>query len=273
MLGEPAPDAPRATPGTVAFCFGFFARERIPGPLLVQVMSDLGIAPTSSRALFSRMFSRGQLESHRKGRVAIYQLAGTFAEQFRSVRHHLPEPDWPGYFDTVVYDVAESNRPLRDELRREAVNNGFESPRPGMLIGIGSADWVHRCESTELAQVLEIGQFHCSVESARRLAESAWNLTAHAERLRQRCDELEAEIASNEQFTDGATALRSHYDLWVGLSRITLDVPSLPTVLLPDGWCRGRLQELTMERSSQHTTPLDAYAESLRATPRYADFW
>lgn len=274
---------PRATPGTVAFCFGFFARDQVPGPLLVQVMSDLGIAPTSSRALFSRMFGRGQLESQRQGRVASYRLAGTFAEQFRSVRFHLAEPEWPGHFNTVVYDVAETNRPLRDELRREADNNGFASPRPGMLIGLGDTGWVDRLEADRRAQsvetkalgaeVLEVGEFHCSLESARRLAQTAWKLDDHAARLAARCTALEDEIATGEEFPDGAAALRSHYDLWVGLSRVTLDVPALPTALLPDRWARGRLQQLTLQRGEQHTAKLDEYAQQLRADPRYADHW
>lgn len=270
--------APRATPGTVAFCFGFFDREQVPGPLLVQVMSDLGISPTSSRALFSRMFGRGELASQHQGRVASYRLAGGFAEQYRSVRHHLPEPEWPGFFNTVVYDVAESHRPLRDELRREAVNQGFDSPRPGMLIGLGGTDWVQRLESGERAGsrragVLEVGEFHCSVGAARRLAEAAWKLTEHAERLTERCTALESEIAAGEEFADGAAALRSHYDLWVGLSQVTLDVPTLPIELLPENWARGRLQQLTLQRSEQHMALLDEYANRLRSDSRYVDNW
>lgn len=263
----------RSTPATVAFCFGFFERDQVPGPLLVKVMDDLGTSPTTSRALFSRMIARGELESRHTGRVATYQLAGQFAKRFHAVRYAPSGPTWTGAFDTVLYDVAETHRRFRDEVRRQAANHGFASPRPGMLIGLQSPDWVNTLDRPGRAELLEIGQFCCSLGAARRLAETAWQIADHARMLQSECARLEEEVAADEPFGDGALALRSLHRLWTRHAAVTLAVPGLPPELLPDDWARARLQQLTLARSEQHQGVAGDYAESLRSDPRYLANW
>lgn len=209
----------------------------MPGSILVPLLSDLGMSPPAARTMLHRMVAAGNLVSERVGRIAVYRLAGPYAQRFRRFRAGDDVPTWEGRFQLVLYDIPEANRQERDELRETAFRAGFGAVRPGVLIGLRDpSSW---CEPwlDSPALAVELGELVCDLSTARRLAERAWALTA----LRPTLTALSAELESvADRLTHDEYSLREIFGLqatlWDSWVAILLRLPALPAGLTPDPW-------------------------------------
>lgn len=221
----------------LGYVFGAFGAEAVPGPSLIDLLQDLGIAESAARTMMSRLTRDGQLTVQRHGRVAVYRLAGGTRDRFFRLRHADQPVTWPGAFQMIMYDISEPSRRDRDALRERAAAAGFGRARAGMLIGFADptdwvSDWVERDDL-----FVRTGQLNCTVEVAAELAERAWNLAGSAPPLQRYLRQLERiRQRDSSRPTTAPDAFRLLNDLMRDYGELYLSMPSLPIEITPADW-------------------------------------
>lgn len=261
----------RVTRGNVALVFGCFGARRLPGPVLVTALTDLGMSPAAARALIARMTRDRRLRASRRGAVTVYELDDAMRRDFLRIRYGDASPPWEGHFDAVIYDVPESRRADRDGLRAAAAEGGFAPLRPGLLIGFEpAAAWLepfrrHRPRSG----FIEVGQLACDVPTARRLTRRAWNLDKAAATMREHTASVAATVeAVRGAPPSGAQALRTLSGVMTLSTRHRLLTPALPAELRPARWPADDLHAAIQRLTALLFTEIAAYVyDTLAASP------
>lgn len=251
---------------SVAYVFGALHAAAVPGPVLVSLLGDLGMAETACRTALSRLVRAGALSSTRWGRVAIYRMEGGYADLFLRIRSSDEPPGWDGHFQSVVYDIPETRRRDRDSLQERAVQAGFGMPRPGLLIGFSEPagwcrSWLNR---TDL--FVEQGRLSCSTEAAGRLAARAWDLAASgatAQQLLDRLDRIQRDSAHRMPCPRRAFVV--YHELMADFARLVRRVPSLPPEITPTNWPGREIPDRLAEISRLLGPMIDEHAESSTA--------
>ena len=242
---------PEVTPrmGLVCFAFGV---ARVPpgqplaGSILIRLLAELGLSEAAARSLLLRMRRDGLLVSERSGRQAKYRLAPVVDAVQERLRRQLlgHRPPWTGTFNGVLYEVPESSRRFRDQLRRTAQLLGYATLRPGLLIAT-----TDRCgELISLlppppagTQLLQTG-ITLNIEDSRRIAADRWDLDRLAHRYRTVIDKTSEHTARAETHpTDPATSFSDFAAATLPLFEVIADDPDLPAELLPDTWPADQL--------------------------------
>jgi phenylacetic acid degradation operon negative regulatory protein len=271
--------APRPqSSGTVGYLFGLLEAAAVPGTVLVPLLTDLGMSAPAVRTMLSRMVAAGNLASERVGRIAVYRLAGPYADRFHRFREGESRPRWEGRFQLVLYTIPEARRRHRDELRERAFRAGFGAARPGVLIGLHDPrDWCRPWLSAEDASV-ELGELACSLPTARRLAERAWHLSAGQPTLTTFLDEL---TALQHRLGDDAAlgsdpdreAFRRQADLWERWAAVVVRLPLLPVELVPEPWPVPELTRAVQDLTVRLQPRAVAHAQSLVARAEGAELF
>jgi phenylacetic acid degradation operon negative regulatory protein len=250
----------------VAALFGMSGRSSLPGPALVALLGDLGLAAPAARRALARMREQGQLVTTPRGRQVDHHLTGAFRASVERLRDDRGEaPAWEGSFHTLLHQVPESARPYRDRLRRVAVLVGYAPWQPGVLISP-----VDR--SAALAEVLDdvpagasvvLGRLsvddgrvhdhrngegpdsgdHGGVVTAAAMARRAWDLDALAADLRAHLPVLQAALDAPVRHA-GPEALRRIVHLTNAVFVDLLRDPGLPRELRPPDWPGDQLRIL-----------------------------
>lgn len=255
---DPRPGGPSA----VGFVFGVLGARAVPGPVLVKLIVEIGMAEPATRTMLARMVRAGQLTTTRHGRIAVYRLAGGFYDQFLRVRHGDEQPRWTGGFHTIVYDIPETLRADRDALRDRAAEAGFGTVRPGLIIGLTDpADWIGPwLQRSDI--LVETGTFGCSEPSARRLAERAWSPAAMAAAAQNFLDRHDAVLAQYAVVPPApADAFMILNDTMRSYAALYLTMPTLPDELTGPDWpgrqvpvALGRVSELLGPAAVRHAS-------------------
>ncbi|HZE38238.1 MAG TPA: hypothetical protein VE172_05445 [Stackebrandtia sp.] len=243
---------PRGLPsaGNVPFLFGICRVTALPGPILADLLMDLGMTRSAARTLLSRLRRNGSLSVVHSGRVGVYRMAGHMAAGFQRVRHGFDPPDWDGRFHTVVFDLAESQRGLKDRLRYTALLSGYGQLRSGMLINPfdrgAQLDVVLRDGIGD--GFVAYGRLEFDAATARRVAARVWNLPRRATGFADLAARIRAGLRDHPAPADGAEALRRFHSESMAALSLMLTFPRMPVPLLPDGWpaadLDGALDEL-----------------------------
>ncbi len=270
---------PADGPWALGYVFGAFAAEAVPGPCLVDLLQQLGVAESAARTMLSRMTRSGSLSTQRHGRVAVYRLAGSYRERFLRLRRGDEPVRWPGGFQLVMYDIGETRRRDRHALRERGVAAGFGQPRPGMLIGLSDPyDWCRPwLERSDL--FVRTGELRCTVEVAAELVDRAWDLTGDApqmrafvrrlERINRRLERIarrhaERSWTAEQAFVLFSEVMRDYAHLYAG-------TPSLPAEVTPPGW-PGRSVPAALGAVSETLGPVvAAHAQAVAAAHGLAD--
>lgn len=234
----------------LGFLYGSLDATAVPGPILVELMAALGVAEATSRQLLARMLKHGDLTRSRVGRVSVYRLAGTFLERYNRLRHGDVAPTWTGAFDTVVYDIPETERRHRDALLQLALMSGFGSVRPGLLIGFGEPTWLQALDPAP-DTLIEHGRLVVELPTARRLAEAAWHLAERRLDLERLAEQVRAQLLAVQVPDDPQESLREQYRIVASGGRVRFSAPNLPAELQPDGWPAASVQKLLFELSGR----------------------
>jgi phenylacetic acid degradation operon negative regulatory protein len=213
----------------------------VAGPVLLRLLSDLGVSGSAARSLLLRMRRDGWLSSQRVGRQARYRLAPiVFAGQERVERQLRGDrPAWNGSFSGVLYTVPERYRSFRDRLRRSALVLGYVTLRPGLLVATTD-------RYDELVAVLPArppgGQLlrtrlTFAADDSRRLTAELWDLDGIAALYRRAIAEFDGHAAAAQRRPPvGAAALRAFAAAALPLYEAGSADPDLPAELLPAHW-------------------------------------
>lgn len=237
-------DGATLSAGTVPFLFGVCRAEALPGPILTRLLIDLGMTSSAARTLLSRLKNRGALSAERSGRSAVYRLAGQMAVDFERVRLGPSPSQWDGNFRTIVYDIGESRRDVKDKVRYAAMTHKFGQLRSGVLIS--PHDRRRQLEdllSIELDEgFIALGMLSFDAEVSRRMASRAWDLPSRADFIAEAADRIAKRLTQSAP-SDGLEAFRELHRYIMDSLSIRLGDPGLPPSLLPDSWPAARLRE------------------------------
>ncbi len=224
----------------VPFLLGALGASELTGPALVGLLVGLGRSESASRNLLTRMRDLGALQADQRGRTNVYRLAESSSDRYREVEGTKAPAVWSGSFHTLLYDVPERQRSLRDRLQHAARSAGYGQLRGGVLIAAddrwarmrltderfaGDA-WIHRVSTTP-----------SDLHEARAMARTAWDLDGLAGRYQRA---LDACGAVPDTIAAGWPALRSWRELYDVFFLAQLEDPHLPAELLPASWPAAR---------------------------------
>ena len=264
----------------VPFLLGAIGASALSGPALVLLLNGLGRGESAARNLLTRMRDLGALEVEPRGRTNIYRLADSSMSRYREVEGTSGPPEWTGTFATLVHQVPESQRTLRDRLLHQANNAGYGQLRAGVLIATtdrwdrlrmdeseftGEA-WIHRTTMTPR-----------SLDQAVAISRTAWNLPelerAYARAL-ARCADVPTTV---EPSWKTLLLWRELYDVFLTAQ---LQDPHLPEALSPADWPADRFTAAQAEVNARIGNALQPWlreradaVDPMGANTYYASPW
>ena len=256
----------------IGFLFGVLDARAVPGPILVELMGLLDVAPGTTRQLLARMLRQGDVQRERVGRVSVYQLSGRYLERWLRLRHGDARPAWTGEFQVVVYDIAESSRAHRELLLSTAVRAGFAQLRPGLLIGLRPPDFLADLRDDHPADAaVEVGALAVDLPAAQRMASRAWQLPEVAAELRRATEALHSLLADNDTGPPGGhEALDRLWQAILLAGRPRYQAPLLPSDLVPSDWPADQVQRLFSAVVDRHRMAAGHFLAEILATSPYA---
>lgn len=262
-------DLERYTPafGKVPLAFGAAEARALPGPILIDLVRAMdGASVAATKSLLHRMVGYGLLSVEREGRVGVYRMAGRMLTAFETIRDgtrvRSPDP-WGGAFHTVIYDVPETRRALRDRIRATAFRVGYRQLRPGVLIS-PTDESAHLPPAEEPDVTLLAGHFSVDLATARRVAAIAWELDRHGVERRAAIARLQA-VLELEELPTGPDALRLLHAVVQPVADVRFTDGDLPAELLPDDWPGAELHVALGRANGRLTPPVDAFVATVVA--------
>ena len=100
---------------------------------ITELLAVFDVEPATVRVNLSRLRQEGWFTTRRVGRETVYSLTPHMLEilnegRERIVRHR--EESWQGRWTMVIYQVPESERAVREQLRKRLAWHGFGQLSP-----------------------------------------------------------------------------------------------------------------------------------------------
>lgn len=237
----PASDAFVTAFDAVPFVFGCVGAEALPGPILTGLISELGMTTSAAKALLHRMTQVECLSLERHGRVGVYRMAGDFRAHFEAFRDDDWErPPWDGRFHTLVYDIGEDERRVRDRLRAAAIRAGYRQLRSGVLIGPREAS--AGLEPFARGHRVTGGWWEIDPEQVESIVRACWGLDEIRARYDEALTETRQLLTTDLESLSGRDAFRIMHATIRPLVELSLLDGQLPQELLPNDWPATDLQ-------------------------------
>lgn len=215
---------------------------------LTRLLGHFGVSEDGARITLSRMAREGWLASRREGRGSVYSLTEQGWKLLDEGRERIfqrrAEP-WTGAWCLLNYSVPESERAVRDRLRRDLAWLGFGSPGPSTWIAPSTRQRRAEALLEDLGLRDRAYVFTArsrGLEEDRRLVDNAWNLEALSRHYAAFLAASRPELAA---FEAARLAGLAWSDDRCFVERVTLvheyrkfpfTDPDLPRELLPDDW-------------------------------------
>lgn len=235
---------------------------------LVDLLAAFDVGDSTVRVVMNRLRKEEWFDARRDGRETIFALNERSWRMLDEGRERIftrSSSGWDRRWSMVIYTVPESDRPLREELRKELAWLGFGtlaastwlSPwdrlaaveerfgsRPGLRLDL------LRCESSGLAKDREMVDWCWDME-ALNADYAAWLETWRPRMRAYRVGRLAPREALVERMR-----LTHEYRLF------PFRDPDLPEELVPAGWKGGEAHELFLEAHALLRAPAESfYAE------------
>ena len=234
---------------------------------LVALMACFDIPETTVRVVVTRLRKEGWLSSRREGRETIYALTETawnLLDEGRDRIFDRARGPWNGQWHMVIYSVPESDRALREQLRKKLSWFGFGPLSTSVWLSPHNrTDRVREAFTDEPSVRLDVFRSQSTGPAEDRdIASRAWDLTEldrdYIELLRDLRPRLSRYRAGS---LDGARALAERMRLVYDYRHFPFRDPDLPPELLPEDW-HGR---------QAHDTFLEAHGLLRRAAEAHVD--
>jgi phenylacetic acid degradation operon negative regulatory protein len=236
---------------------------------LVSLMGCFGVQETTVRVVVTRLRKEGWLESRRDGRETVYGLteaAWKLLDEGRSRIFSRAAGPWDGQWHMVIYSVPETDRALREQLRKKLAWFGFGA--------LSSSVWLsphdrldELCATFAEEPTVRIDTFRtrsAGSTSDRDIATRAWELVALDRDYRALLDTYEPRVPEYRAGAlSGPAALVERMQLVHDYRRFPFRDPDLPPELLPDGWSGRRAHEVFLEAHGLLRIPAEACVDDL----------
>jgi phenylacetic acid degradation operon negative regulatory protein len=236
---------------------------------LVALMEAFEVPETTVRVVVTRLRKEGWLDSVRTGRETTYQLtpaAWRLLDEGRTrIFERAPGP-WDGLWHMVIYSVPETDRALRERLRKKLAWLGFGPLSASVWVSPHDRTQAVRLEVADLPNV-QVDAFHSRSDGAewdRDIANRCWDLTeldrdyvALLERYRPRL------AGYHRGELTGCDALVERMQLIHDYRMFPFRDPDLPPELLPEGWSGRVAHQVFLEAHSLLRAPAEEYVDEL----------
>ncbi|MFD7599709.1 PaaX family transcriptional regulator C-terminal domain-containing protein [Streptomyces mirabilis] len=213
---------------------------------LVALMGCFDVPEATVRVVTARMRKEGWLESRREGRETVCVLtraAWELLDEGRDRIFNRAQGPWDGQWHMVAYSVPETERALREQLRKKLAWFGFGPLQPAVWLS------PHNRTDEVLAvfadqPVVRLDTFRsrsAGLEADRDIASRAWDLKALDQDYAELLEAYRPRLVRYRAGEDlGTSALVQRMRLVHDYRLFPFRDPDLPPELLPDSW-HGRL--------------------------------
>jgi len=214
---------------------------------LTALMEEFGVAPATVRMTLTRLKREDWFLTERDGRETVYRLSDRMLGVLDQGRQRIfasPRPSWDHRWTMVIYQLAETQRQERDQLRKGLAWAGFGPMTTSTWLApgdrTGSAD-----AATALIPGDQVDVFTClsrGLEQDRALAQRCWDLAGLAR-------DYDAFLASYQDAVGrpgptGSAALVARTQLVSTFRHFPFKDPRLPEELWPAQWPGARAHDV-----------------------------
>ena len=237
--------------------------------MLVSLGELMGVAGPNMRVLIPRMRDEGFFDVRREGRESIYTLTSrtrSIIEEGRKRIFRFETTAWDGSWSLVIYSVPETDRPTREQLRRDLSWMGFGSLAP--------ATWVS--PHPLLDRVAELGAAlpnakldlltmqSSGLAADRSIVRRSWDLESLNEQYSKFIHDVHHDIMDAAwDRNDPAAAFVRRIGLVHAYRRFPFRDPGLPVELQPPGWLGDQARELFIKAHELLAVGASEYYETL----------
>jgi phenylacetic acid degradation operon negative regulatory protein len=231
--------------------FGEYLRYLGDEVRLTQVTALLGefnVAPATVRVTMSRLRNEKWFTSRRVGRETLYSLTDHMRLVLDEGRERIFAPSaraWSGSWTMVIYQMSESERLERNQLRKTLAWHGFGPLSNSTWLAPGNRGPEVREVAGDLAGAqFDILSCHSEgVEHDRSLAARCWDLDTLAKDY-EAFNTAHASLEEQASSLEGPAALRARTELISTFRHFPFRDPRLPAELRPSPWPGDEAHEL-----------------------------
>lgn len=209
---------------------------------LTELMTAFGMGPATVRVSMSRLKQEGWFTTRREGRETVYTLSDRLLDvvvQGRPRIFRRKEEPWTGRWTMVIYQMPESDRAAREQLRKQLAWTGFGQLSPSTWLAPHDLSREARDIASQHAGA-RIDVLWCGsdgTQAARELAARCWDLNSLG---RDYVDFLATYAHLDDErgnsTKDGRQALVERTRITDDFRRFPFRDPELPHELQPRGW-------------------------------------
>jgi phenylacetic acid degradation operon negative regulatory protein len=236
---------------------------------LVALLGCFEVPEPTVRVAVARLRKEGWLEARREGRETSYSLTEASWRMLDEGRERIfqraPGP-WDGQWHMVIYQVPETDRALREQLRRRLAWLGFGPLSPSVWMSPHDRTQQVRDEFAAHPQV-RLDLFHSRSEGGdadRDIAGRAWDLAALEADYRDLLDRYAPRLDDYRRGKlDDRAALTERMRLVYDYRHFPYRDPDLPPGLLPAGWPGRRAHAVFLEAHQLLREPAERAVDAL----------
>jgi phenylacetic acid degradation operon negative regulatory protein len=236
---------------------------------LVALLDCFEVPEPTVRVAVARLRREGWLTARREGRETSYSLTAASWRMLDEGRDRIfrraREP-WDGQWHMVIYQVPETERALREQLRRRLAWLGFGPLSPSVWMSPHDRTEQVRAEFAAHSPVrLDIFRSRSAGEDADRdIAGRAWDLAGLDRDYRDLLKRYEPRLdAYRRGDLDDQAALVERMRLVYDYRHFPFRDPDLPPGLLPGDWSGRRAHEVFLEAHDLLRAPADRAVDAL----------
>ena len=207
---------------------------------LTELLGAFDVAPPTVRVTLSRLRREGWFVTRREGRETVYTLTPGMLGVLDEGRDRIftaPAESWAGSWTMVIYQMTESERQERNQLRRALAWHGFGPLTTSTWLAPGDLRKEARTLVDEWTDE-QVDVLSCTSEGLdhdRELARRCWDL----ESLAREYEQFNAEhrrLVKGARPAPGPGALVARTELISTYRHLPFRDPRLPPELRPEPW-------------------------------------
>lgn len=218
---------------------------------LVVLLHDLGVESPATRMTLSRLKQEGWFTTRRVGRETIYRLSPHLLDILDDGRSRIfteYEDAWDGWWTQVVLQTPESDRAVREQIKKKLAWLGFGPLTASTWLSPRDAkqEAIRLRSEFPTATIDILASRTDDLEADRLLVQRCWDLALLESDYRQFIDDHRALLKAAPDMR-GAAALAARTEIVSTYRHFPFRDPSLPAALRPQGWPGADAHQLFLD--------------------------
>ncbi len=241
---------------------------------LIALMDCFDVPEATVRVVVARLRKEGWLEARRDGRETEYALteaAWRLLDEGRDRIFGRATGPWDGQWHMVIYSVPETERALREQLRKRLSWLGFGPLSASVWLSPHDRAGQVRASFADQGAI-RLDSFRArseGAESDRDMATRCWDLAGLEHDYRELLARHRPRLGGYRSGkVRGREALVERMHLIHDYRMFPFRDPDLPPELLPEGWSGRAAHEVFLEAHGLLRAPAEDYVDELSAATR-----